>query len=284
MNEEQRKAYLEWCIEKRPDKTVDEFNRDCIGLAKIFAPWFDPDSVNANDPFEVAPRPIETGNTLINAQASRIPADDKREIFQKMHAGATGDIARSRQERPPPIEDKNPNSRALEIPKDENKRKYAGNVLTHRAKGKNSPRYNNFTPPKGFHEEHKGGIKDKPDMPPNIAKSIKPKINPGEQNVNLSMLQQGFLMHVCMETDKGKVARPTEIKEIMGLGEGCETSVYKALVKKGFLKISKPSARRVLLIPLRRPDGREYESPQKVDGVTVCEPAFAEGYEPLRNI
>lgn len=124
----------------------------------------------------------------------------------------------------------------------------------------------------------KGGVDNKPKMPPPVPILDKPKTDPFEIDDQLTVNQAAYLQHICDFTDKGIQARPVAVAEAMKIEPCNSQNYYNRLQKYGFIKIEKKSARHAVLIPLKRPDGSAYEKPKKVNGVTICQPRLAQGY------
>ena len=111
---------------------------------------------------------------------------------------------------------------------------------------------------------------------PPVPAELRPPVTALQVGKKLTTLQHSFLSHVCEFKDKGNQPQIADIAEAMHLNDGQSLPIIKTLVKKGCLKTD-----RIHLIPLLRPDGRKYASLTKINGITVCEPAFARGYVTL---
>lgn len=92
----------------------------------------------------------------------------------------------------------------------------------------------------------------------------------------LDVFQFTFMRNVCNQTDVGAKATLDAIAEKMRVDASDLKAICKRLFEKGYIK---PGAKHIT--PLRRQDGRAYQKPKKKAGITICEPAFCEGYEPF---
>lgn len=258
-----RTIYTAFCLEHYPDKTIADFERDIAVLGK-----------------QLQTTPYFTGNTLVDAQLigqASTQNNPQGEEKAKQDAAPDDSQAGDKAEAESPAARVGFDPLAFGSSRQGNGHNFAGK------RGSSSWRRTNGSMMRGdvAHSKARKAAKEstRPAMPPPTPASVMPQVKPGAYNKELTTNQHSFMHYLCQEADRGNAdIRPTRIQELMGLGDGITTSIYKPLEAAGYLQADKHSPRHVQLQPLRRPDGRTYEPLKKHNGVTICEPAYAQDY------